>query len=116
MGVNYYRLKMIDVNGRHSYSHVVKVTLNTTSIPGIAIYPNPVTGSTVMLQINNLNKGTYNISMINKLGQTVYSRQLDHQGGSVTEALELDNRVASGVYYLRVAGANGSYSTQVFKQ
>jgi len=40
-GINYYRLKMIDNDGRFTYSPVVKINVNIFS-SGISIYPNPV--------------------------------------------------------------------------
>jgi len=40
-GINYYRLKMVDIDGQFTYSPVVKINVNITS-SGITIYPNPV--------------------------------------------------------------------------
>jgi pectin methylesterase-like acyl-CoA thioesterase len=42
-GANYYRLKMIDVDGSFKYSNVI--VINTKFLSGITIYPNPVISS-----------------------------------------------------------------------
>ena len=43
-GVNYYRLKLIDVNGNYSYSKIVKVEFVNGRMK-VSIYPNPTTSS-----------------------------------------------------------------------
>ncbi len=39
--ISYYRLKMVDNNGRYTYSNVIRLTITPGS--GISVYPNPVT-------------------------------------------------------------------------
>ena len=42
-GINYYRLKQIDLDGRYAYSEVVSLEFNNkTTETTIAVYPNPV--------------------------------------------------------------------------
>jgi len=47
-GNNYYRLKMVDIDGQFTYSPVVKINVNITA-SGINIYPNPIID---LLQLN----------------------------------------------------------------
>jgi hypothetical protein len=114
-GVNYYRIKMINKDGKFTYSSVVKVMI-TMSPASISVYPNPVAGSTTTLQLTNLEKGTYRIMLMNNLGQVVYNKQLTHDGGSATQTLEFDKRVAPGVYQLSVSGDSGRITTQILKK
>lgn len=39
---NYYRLRQVDVNARHSYSAIRTVQLNNENINSLLLYPNPV--------------------------------------------------------------------------
>ncbi len=41
-GINYYRLKQLDRNGSFTYSNIVSVNLNKSSINAFSLYPNPV--------------------------------------------------------------------------
>jgi len=48
-GKNYYRLKMVDINGQFTYSPVRVITYNLNNFE-VVIYPNPVTGNTVYIK------------------------------------------------------------------
>ena len=48
---NYYRLKMVDLNGSFTYSKTVKISGSGPS--GILIYPNPVSNGTVNIASGN---------------------------------------------------------------
>ncbi|MBK6498597.1 MAG: T9SS type A sorting domain-containing protein [Saprospiraceae bacterium] len=46
LGMNYYRLRQIDFDGRFEYSHIVSVTFETDEVE---IYPNPATDKLFIL-------------------------------------------------------------------
>lgn len=46
-GINYYRLKQLDVDGHFTYSPIVAVTLSSGK--GFEIYPNPVSGNEISI-------------------------------------------------------------------
>ena len=102
-GNNFYRIKAIDKTGLIKYSSIVKVNIAEGN-PAITLYPNPVIGDHFSLQLTNLAKGTYLITIANNLGQQVYNAQLKHNGGSVTQTIELNNNLSKGVYQLQVTG------------
>jgi len=107
-GANYYRIKAINKDGSVQYSSIAKVVIGDRT-EGISIYPNPVVGKTMNLQLSNLAAGNYSLNMINANGQLVMAKPLQHTGGSVTETVELPANIASGIYQLRLAGNGGSY-------
>jgi hypothetical protein len=81
--------------------------------PSITVYPNPVTGNTITLQMTNIDMGIYTVSLTNKLGQLVYSKEISHGGGSATQTLELTQKLAQGTYQLSVKGEGGNFTMQV---
>ncbi len=96
-GVNYYRLKMIDNNGRFTYSPVVLVRLNGK---GIAVMPVPASSFvTISVKENNL-LGTKAL-IYNAAGAVVSEISLDR-----TVTLDVSSW-ASGIYTLR-AGTSTS--------
>lgn len=46
-GINYYRLKMIDLDGHYTYSAIVKINMRFTATL-VTVYPNPVTDIAVL--------------------------------------------------------------------
>lgn len=65
---SYYRLKMIDKNGKFTYSNIIFLENKKSSL--ISVYPNPAKGS---VMINNLSENS-KISIVNYLGQTVLQK------------------------------------------
>lgn len=114
-GNNFYRIKAFDKTGLTKYSAVVKVTI--TGLPtSISIHPNPVTGSTIGLQLNNIDKGTYTLMLYNNLGQHVYQTPVYHTGGTAFKIIPLSNTLANGTYRLSLTGTNGGrFITQIIK-
>jgi trimeric autotransporter adhesin len=50
-GINYYRLKQIDTDGKTTFSNVISIDVNRAAINYFTVYPNPV-GNQLTLNIN----------------------------------------------------------------
>ena len=74
----------------------------------ISIYPNPVTNGTINLQLTNQPAGEYGIRLLNKMGQVMISKQINHDEGSSTETIQLNKYAAHGIYQLEVTKPDGS--------
>ncbi|MBL7703071.1 MAG: T9SS type A sorting domain-containing protein [Ferruginibacter sp.] len=112
-GSNFYRIKAIDNAGLTKYTAVVKVDFGK-STPGMAVHPNPVTGNSFSLQLTDVEKGSYGLTIINSLGQTVYSTQLQH-GGGVAVIPVSPGKLAKGLYEILLKGENELISTRIIK-
>ena len=106
-GDNYYRIKIIGLNGETSYTAVVKVNVPYIA-PAIRIHPNPITDGIIHLQFINQPAGTYMIRLLNPLGQTVVAKQVGHAGGNATETIKWNYYLAHGVYQLEVVKPGGA--------
>jgi hypothetical protein len=106
-GFNYYRIKSVDVNGKLSYTNVVKVLVGSMK-QDITIYPNPITDGMIHLQLMNEPEGKYNIRLLNKLGQLIVQKQITHAGGNATELIKWDYNLAHGMYQLEVTKPDGT--------
>jgi hypothetical protein len=113
-GANFYRIKMIDNSGEIKYSRVMKVNTGNGSSQ-ITVAPNPLTGNSITLQLHNLPKGKYSISMVNNAGQTVLSRIIQHNGGSATQTVAPDNNLAAGTYQLTITGGEITIVKRIIK-
>ncbi len=107
-GTHYYRVRSIGIDGKVAYSSVVKVTIGR-STPGIVIYPNPVKGGVVGLQLTDLVKGTYHLRLIGNNGQLVQAGEISHEGGSTTQIFRFNKNVMSkAIYQLEVIHPDNS--------
>jgi hypothetical protein len=100
-GNNLYRIKAVDKDGHATYTTVVKITLGKKSFD-FAVAPNPVKNKLINVQISNLTQGSYNLNVYNAVGQQVYSRSINHDGGSATYQLQLPGSVKAGMYTLQL--------------
>ena len=112
-GINFYRIKIIEA-GYATYSQVLKVNIGDGSKNLITIYPNPVKNNTIAVQLN-LQKGSYTLTLTNKLGQQIVNKVIEHAGGIAYETIEPSNILTPGIYQLRLTGKEVDITRQVIK-
>ena len=116
-GYNFYRIKDILISGQATYSTTVKV-LYEDSKSGISIFPNPVVDDMVTLQFNNMKKGTYDINVINNLGEVIGRTSYIHPGGFYAKTINLPANLSNGVYRVNISNTamdKKSYAIMVSK-
>ncbi len=101
-GINYYRLKMIDLDASFEYSKIVSIK-NKTADESFSIGRlNLSTGSnTATLVIRSKKTQTANLSILDASGRTFYNAPISLQVGdnTITKNLPL---LSKGVYYVKV--------------
>ncbi len=112
-GNNYYRIKAMDKAGLVKYTSVVKVNFGKT-LPAITVYPNPVSGNNFALHLTDVEKGSYQLTVVNSLGQTVYQTRYQHGGGSATIPVNA-GKLAKGLYTITMNNESSQMSSQVIK-
>ncbi len=112
-GNNYYRLKSVDIDAKFTYSSIMKVNLENVSA-GFTLFPNPVRGGSVSFQSAELAKGSYTVKVISVSGQQVYAQQFNHNGGAVSQSLQLPQSVKTGVYTLLLENAGTKVMNKSF--
>jgi hypothetical protein len=100
-GNNFYRIHIYNQNGDVGYTKVVLVKIDEVK-QDITVYPNPITGNTISLGLNNLPEGKYDVKLLNALGQTLFAKKLNHISGNSVETIILDNAPVTGIYQLMV--------------
>jgi hypothetical protein len=112
-GNNYYRLKMVDIDGSATYSKIVVASFATTQRL-IATYPNPAHGSFQLL-FKNMLPGRYAMNLINATGAIIITRNIqvaDPQ--NYKEVINLNPGLAQGTYMVRVVDPqNHSFITRI---
>jgi hypothetical protein len=103
-GANFYRLKMVDKDGKVAYSKVVKVSFNLSVM---SLYPNPAKDK-VYLKNNMLftSGEQITVDMIDPLGQRLLSESINTTGlDQIT--VNFPSGIKSGVYYLKATNSKG---------
>ncbi|MBU6158917.1 MAG: autotransporter-associated beta strand repeat-containing protein [Bacteroidetes bacterium] len=96
-GVNYYRLKQVDLDGRFSYSDIRTVHNNTLN--GLSLFPNPGNG---WFTVSGLSKGTpHQIRVVDMAGKLMHSGITNAAAESYRFNMD---HAAPGVYFLQVDG------------
>jgi uncharacterized lipoprotein YddW (UPF0748 family) len=94
-----YRLKMIDKDGRFTFSETKKIIVNNAKLD-LTIYPNPITiGGSVQL-IWPGTKGIVNYSILNMKGQAVLQHNCNFLDGKAT--INLYRNITAGNYILQL--------------
>ena len=109
-GNNYYRIKVIDNSGDIKFSETVNVKIGKDKNI-FSVVNNPVLNKKVLLQMENTDKGIYTINLYNQLGQLMNKNDINHNGGSATYSININN-LSKGVYQLAITNTNGLQITK----
>ncbi len=101
--VYYYRLKLIDLDGKFTYSNVI-VIRKPGAAADIRIYPKPAS-SNIKVEFSNA-KGNYIVSLVNQLGQQMQSQKAAIVYTLQTTTLERNN-LPAGIYVVRITNDEG---------
>jgi len=111
-GNNFYRLKIIDKNGRVNYTRVENVHINN-KMPSITIYPNPVANKLVHLQFSDLPAGKFHFIIYDAIGQCVFNKIVEHAGGASIESLALPFTIKTGNYVIKIFDETNHFTSVV---
>lgn len=97
-GINYYRLKMMDVDGAFEYSNTIAIRVDEDGGPQFIVYPNPV-ASTLNFSINSNADQTVIVEFTDIPGRKLLHRKLDLHEGQNTFSIDV-SLFASATYFI----------------
>jgi hypothetical protein len=100
-GVYYYRIRSTNITGESQYSNVVKV-LVTKGRSDIKVYPNPVVGGRINIQMINQPEGNYTFKLINGLGQVILTKIVAYHEGENEVSIKASINLVNENYRLEV--------------
>lgn len=110
LGINYYRLKMIEPNGSFTYSEVVNATVKSKGAFYVEAYPNPASES-VTVKASGVQGANAEIMIMDVTGKLIRKVQMN---GSL-ETINISN-LASGVYLIKYTDDLHSETVRVTKE
>lgn len=110
-GVNYYRLKQVDINGNFTHSNIVAITFTIKGISISSVYPNPFV-NLLKLDVSSDRSEMVRIQLSDNMGRVLQVFNQAVQKG--VNKITLDNLagLAPGIYNVEVKTA---YSTFRYK-
>jgi len=109
----YYRLKLIDLDGRFTYSNVILVRKEEKAITGIKISPNPVLGNaTTTVRFEAAANITVDFKVVDLTGRIVLAQQNAVTEGTNSINIANLNRLQPGMYILQMNTGNTTETTK----
>jgi len=104
-GMNYYRLKMIDIDGKISYSGIVALLNAVKGFDIISIAPNPVVDANFKLNVTNAVASKMDIIIVDMQGRLVNKQTVSAIAGFNSLPINV-SQLAAGTYSIQVAIAD----------
>ncbi|RYD83749.1 MAG: T9SS type A sorting domain-containing protein [Sphingobacteriales bacterium] len=112
-GNAYYRLKMIDNEGKFKYSHVVLLSAEMAFEVKSVLNPFSTSISSEMIIPHD---GIATINLFNEKGQLIKTYKNPVNKGINQVTVPAPANLATGIYFLSVEFNNESYKRKLFKQ
>jgi hypothetical protein len=112
-GDGYYRLKMVDIDGKFKYSKTVTVSGDKNTRP-LVIYSNPFS-DLIRLKVNVSRAQNLNMTVSDMLGKIVISKSYQAQAGDNFVNLQ-PAAGGSGMYILHIHGDSYNQTVKLEKQ
>ena len=108
----YYKLKQIDIDGKFSFSNIIKLSSNDARA-SFKIYPNPVVNN-FAASFSAPKSGVATLLIRNTSGQTVYKKSLSIVKGDNTVSIGAQ-QFSTGMYYINIINDEINYSGKLQK-
>ncbi|MEN9571412.1 MAG: hypothetical protein RL172_2643, partial [Bacteroidota bacterium] len=114
-GVNFYRIKAVDKDGKYSYSNIVYVVM-TDIAGGITVYPNPVQNNSIQLLMAGQKTGKYHLTIYNDKGQQLYSESFTHHYTEALKKITPARLLPKGVLTTKISGPANNATLRIVVQ
>jgi|GEM_PF-5506692 len=112
-GNNFYRIKAVDNDGKLTYSSIVKVNNKGNVKPEMIISSNPVTNGQLHVQLNDLEKGSYQLLIYDMAGRKILAASISHEEGSSVELVRLPAWIRKGTYNVQLLNEQTRMNTTI---
>jgi len=113
-GSNYYRLKLVDIDGQFRYSELRTITHYHSNEPMVLTYPNPFREKIyTRVQVSTSTAAT--LSVANSLGQVIYTKKILLQEGNQQFSIDT-HQWQAGCYHVSLKTAHFSKQQVIIKK
>jgi hypothetical protein len=112
-GINYYRLKLVDIDGRSSYSRVVSYLLTADGY-AVQVIDNPFRQNLIVRITANENTNMQ-LQLTDLSGKSIMKKTISVRKGTNLVTLPGENATANGIYLLQISGGGFLKTFKVMK-
>lgn len=105
-GISFYRLKIIDADGRFEYSKIVRIQMLKKEISITQLYPNPVT-DLLHVQIQSDKLQSVQLFVFDITGKQLLAKTINLKDGMNETNIPFVHR-GSGMYFIKYIDASGN--------
>lgn len=110
-GKNYYRLKIVDLDGAYEYTGVIVAESTVTSKENVKVYPTIIDDS-FTVELNGEFAMPVKMMLVDAAGNTIYQSTLDATASTV----EVPSNMKTGTYLVRLFTSDGQKAVRVLKR
>lgn len=111
----YYRLRIVDADGKFEYSPMVAVSFDDRTRPALNVYPNPFTAN-VSINVTADVDAKATITIVDLYGKTVAEMAREVVKGDNLIQIDTLQNLAPGVYFVKVNAGNSEMVTKLIKE
>ncbi len=109
----YYRLKQVDIDGKYTFSSVVKLTIGLST--SAVVYPNPFNSDfTVSFSANKTAPAS--LKLMNSTGQLVFMKAITVNKGNNSILINGIPSLKPGIYYMNISNDEVNFNSKLQKQ
>ncbi|HMI79033.1 MAG TPA: T9SS type A sorting domain-containing protein, partial [Ferruginibacter sp.] len=109
-GINFYRLKMLDIDGRFTYSWIAIVQFSDKDQQQVKIFPNPASDN-LYIDFGTTAAETYSCVMADAAGKIVWAAGINTATRN-TFSINVSS-LAEGIYFISVKNERAAYRQKV---
>lgn len=104
----FYRLKMLDIDGKYTYSSILIVKKEASVLNGITISPNPVAKGATSVRFTASRPGTADLTVIDMSGKMILQQRTKVYDGNNSIPIANLEKLQPGTYILQMKSENES--------
>ena len=112
--VVYYRLRIVDNDGKYSYSKIISVKLDQPE-NSISVYPNPVDNYAIVNLFSD-KPGNGVLRLIDEAGRQMLTKSFTVIGGNNNLTVDQLGHLPKGIYVIQVMLNNNLYNQKIVKK
>ncbi len=112
--VVYYRLRIVDKDGKYNYSKIIAVKLDQPE-NSISVYPNPVDNYAIV-NLYSDKPGNGVVRLIDEAGRQILIKSFTVVGGNNNLTLDQLGHLPKGIYVIQIMLNNNLYNQKIVKK
>ena len=101
-GVQFYRIRSVDLDGRTQLSDVVRVTVGKSAPALLSVFPNPAPVSQLQVQVTLPQAGIIHWRLVDAQGRVAFQKQVSLPAGTQVLRPQIQGAFNSGLYQVQV--------------